>query len=94
LFILKIPLRLLSTSAQTLSLFVSEIFLVVNTVVINKAVVLGCDSLSRSQAGARFGLADSGHGGLRGGGLWVLLLCYGVASIYPVEVNVHGLSEI
>jgi hypothetical protein len=91
---LKTPSRLLPAFAQTLSLFVSEIFLVVNAVIINEPIVLGCDFLSRSQAGARFRLVHSGHGRLRSGRLWVLLLRYGVAGIYPVEVYVHGLSEI
>lgn len=91
---LKILSHLHSAVVRTSLLFVSEIFLVVNTVVVDKAVVLGRNLFSRSEAGARFRLADSGHGRLRRGRLWVLLLCHRVASIYPVEVDVYGLGKI
>jgi len=75
-------------------LFIAEIFLIIYTIIIDKAVVLSSDLLSGGKTCTRFGLVDSGHGGLGSGRLWVLFLRNGVASVDPVEVNVYGLCEV
>lgn len=75
-------------------LFITEILLVVHAVIVDKAIVFRRNFLARCEAGTRFGLAGSRHSGLRRGGLWVLLLGHGVASVDPVEVDVYGLGEV
>lgn len=77
------------------SLFlIAEIFLLLDAIIINKSVILSSYLFSRCEACARLRLVDSRHGGLGRGGLRVLLLGYGVASVDPVEVYVHRLCEI
>ena len=80
--------------AQNSLLLIAEIFLLLDAIVVNKSVIFGSDLFSGCKACARFRLVDSRHGGLGSGGLWILLLSYGVASVDPVEVYVHRLCEI
>jgi hypothetical protein len=85
---------LYAASTSTSLLFIPEILLIFHTLVINEAVILGGDLLSRSEACTRLGLVDSRHGGLGGCGLWVLFLRDGVAGVDPVKVYVYGLCEV
>jgi hypothetical protein len=75
-------------------LFIPELFLIIYTIIVDEAVVLIGDLLPGSEACARFGLIDPGHGGSRGRRLWVLFLRNGVAGVDPVEVHVYGLCEV
>jgi len=75
-------------------LIVTEILLLFHTIIIDEAIIFRRNLLTRCEAGARFRLAGSGHSGLRRGRLGVLLLGYGVASVDPVEVDVHGLGKV
>ena len=81
-------------STSTSLLFISEVLLILHTLVIDEAVVLGSDFLSGSEACARLGLVDSRHSGSGGCGLWVLFLRDGVAGVDPVEVYIYGLCEV
>lgn len=75
-------------------LFVPEVFLVIHTLIVDESVVFSCDFLSWGKTCTRLWLVDPGHGGLGRGWLWVLFLSDCVASVDPVEVYIHGLSEV